>query len=82
MFKVRTTGTHLRQTRRVHTRLAASASAIALVLLLTGNVSGRHLALDSGRTPLVTPKQSRPVVGVQLRSKLATHAGRNVLEHG
>jgi hypothetical protein len=82
MARSQTTGTHPRQSRRIHRRLSAPASAVALAMLLAGNVSGAQLVREDTQEPLVTPRLSRPLAALQLQFKLATHAGRTVLERG
>lgn len=82
MFKLQIIGTHPDRTRRVDSRLSAPASAIALIVLFAGNVSGAQLIREDRHEALVTPKLSRSVASVKQQMKVATHAGRNVLERG
>jgi len=65
-------------------RLSAIASAIALVVLLTGNVAAFQLEGDGTRTAtLVTPKLSSVNGPSQwMRFKLSTSAGHKILVDG
>lgn len=71
----------------VHTpvtgRLSASASAIALVMLLAGNVAAVQLDRDPGASNTNTCQgASRNVHDQHLRLKLVTTAGCNVIRNG
>ncbi len=69
---------------RLGRRIAASASALALVMLLTGNVAASRLERDDqGNGALVTPRLNPTVVSRQWISlKLATSAGYRILVYG
>jgi hypothetical protein len=65
-------------------RFTASAGALALAVLLSGNVAASQLSRDGGSEgPLVTPKSSSSDVATLLfRLKLATTAGYEVAVRG
>jgi hypothetical protein len=61
-------------------RLGASVSAVALAVLLTGNVAARPLDReDHGSGALVSPRLNSSISGQWTKFKLATHAGYRVL---
>jgi hypothetical protein len=84
MFKVQTINSRPEARGQRRRRLAATASALALTVLLAGNVAARQLARDDGGSAaLVTPKlDSRSVAGLQFKLKLATTAGYRILVFG
>ena len=69
---------------RLARRLAGLASAVALTVLLTGNVAAYQLDRDDhGSSPLVTPRVYVSTVSAQWISlKLATTAGHKILVFG
>lgn len=77
-----TAARHIRSSR-FH-RLAGLGSAVALSVLLTGNVAAYQLDRDDGGTvPLVTPRLETPNVTIEwLAFKLATTAGHKILVYG
>jgi hypothetical protein len=65
-------------------RLTGPVCAVALAVLLAGNVAAAQLASDAGgQSALVTPKAGTRISSSQLfKLKVATYAGRFVLERG
>jgi hypothetical protein len=65
-------------------RIAASASALTLAVLLTGNVAAAPLPWeDHGHGALVTPRLDPTVISRHwTRLKLATPAGYKILVYG
>jgi hypothetical protein len=70
--------------RSARRRWSALGGALAVAVLLSGNVAAFQLVRDDGgNQPLVTPKVSKKAaVGQQLRFKLATPAGYDALVRG
>ena len=84
MFKGTATAQRRGTKAQFNRRLAASASALALAVLLTGNVAAYQLERDDhGNGALVTPRLNPSMASGQwLRLKLATTAGHKVLVYG
>lgn len=69
---------------RLVRRLSGPVGALALAVLLTGNVAAYQLNRDDQRgVQLVTPRVNVPTASGQwINLKLATTAGRNALVYG
>jgi hypothetical protein len=80
MFSPRTPASHLGTPGRISRRFTAPIGALALVLLLAGNVAAYELEGDSRghRVGRLDPT----IENQHLRSKFATSAGREVIVRG
>ena len=67
---------------RATRRITQPACALALVMLLAGNVAARELPGDGPGCLAVGPCLDRSVKDLHLRHKLATKAGYDVLVRG
>ena len=81
MFTSRTTLGGAKQ-GHVTRRFTAPACALALVLLLAGNVAARALPGDARGCLSVGPCLDRSIEDLHLRHKLATNAGYDALVRG
>ncbi len=81
MFTSRTTFPLAKPDRTVR-RFTAPACALALVLLLAGNVAARELPGDAQGCLAVGPCLDRSIEDLHLRHKLATNAGYDALVRG
>jgi hypothetical protein len=67
---------------RAARRFTAPACALALVLLMAGNVAARELPADAQGCLDVGPCLDRSIEDLHLRHKLATNAGYDALVRG
>jgi hypothetical protein len=81
MLTSRTTVPRQRNPGHHFRHLTAPACALALVLLLAGNVAAHELTGDSGASA-AGPRLDRSIENLHLRFKLATNAGHDVLVRG